>query len=164
MSTESAFLSLFLDTPIYCLKEEVVEVEQKVPPAELSLNLNYLGKNKKLVVVLVDSPEKEFLETQHGQLLLKICGAVSLQLSDIALVNISENAHCSGKLAEYIDYQTLISFGIAWDPAGITSDTAYYRSVEISGKTMLLSDSLPKLEQDVEAKKALWSALKQIFL
>ena len=94
-SEEQSFLSLFIDTPIYVIKNDnfdtptpVEKLEEQTPPTIEQPELKFYGQNKYGVAIIVNYNNGDFLKSEEFNLLIKICEAVSLQL---APVNIEEN-------------------------------------------------------------------------
>ncbi|MBT29255.1 MAG: hypothetical protein CMO01_06295 [Thalassobius sp.] len=170
-SEEQSFLSLFIDTPIYVIKNDnfdtptpVEKLEEQTPPTIEQPELKFYGQNKYGVAIIVNYNNGDFLKSEEFNLLIKICEAVSLSLNEIAIINSNENKALEDlELNTLIGYSTLIHFGDIWEPTNIPSSKDLYQSLSIEGKTILLADDLAVLKNDVNAKRALWGALKVLF-
>ncbi|UZR93216.1 hypothetical protein [Chondrinema litorale] len=170
-SEDQSFISLFIDTPIYVVKNDNFEAptpvekpEEQTPPPIEQPELKFYGQNKYGVAIIVKHSNGDFLKSEEFNLLIKICEAVSLSLNEIAIINSEENKTLQNfDLNTLIGYSTLIHFGDIWEPTKIPSSKDLYQSLNIEGKTILLADDLTVLKNDVNAKRALWGALKVLF-
>lgn len=160
-SPESNFLSLFIDTPIYCIDKAIEDSPNH--SEDHSPLLVYEGKNLKQVAVLVNYTGEDFLNSLEGTLLLKICGAISLKLDDLALINIEKNKYFRKELDEILSYNHIISFGVNWQPAKISLEATLYKAYTSDNKKILKAENLSELDKNVASKRALWQELKLFF-
>jgi|GEM_PF-3848063 len=160
-NSEINFLGLFIDTPVYCIKEET-ETSQIISD-NLSPTLAFKGKNQKHIIMLINYSGDDFLASLEGNLLLKICSSVSLDLDSIALVNINENHSFNKLLNDEVPYERLISFGVNWQSAEVSQQDVLYQAFLRNGKKILKAESLTELTENVASKRALWQELKLFF-
>ncbi|WP_242918922.1 hypothetical protein [Pontibacter liquoris] len=123
------------------------------------------GENQKGVVVLVTLPDEAYRKLPQLEFLQKILYAIGLQKADVAYVN-----NISGQVARFEDLQQkldvkyVISFASRLDTEQPHDKFTLYNPVKIGTVPVVFSQSLAMLENDVEHKKNLWNALRQVFL
>ena len=95
-------------------------------------------------------------------LLEKIMGAVKRSMEDILLVNVKEASEeqLEALLSEQ-NHRHLLAFGTQKVQA--LTEVGTYEMVEMSRKHYLRADSLKAISENIELKKALWKALKEMF-
>ena len=90
-----------------------IEVESLVKEPEPIMEFNYLGGNKKGILILVNDNENE-VSTEIGNALLKnILKAIQLKKDDFALVNMAKQSQ--GKFIDLITFfkpKVIIAFGV----------------------------------------------------
>ncbi len=180
--SDQAFLSHFIEEPIYLIKEaidthSVVEEVKKetvaVVPEEtvaaveepkapvLMKPLPTIGKNLKSCVILVNWTE-EPIESEK-ELLLKILSSVKRSEDDVLITSASNASleQIEALLAEH-GHKHLIDFGTSkFSPI---AHAEVYTPVQDGMKKYLKTDTLDSISKDVEKKKALWKALQEVFL
>lgn len=123
------------------------------------------GANDKGIVVLVTVPDSEFEKLPQLSFLQKILGAIGLKPTDVAYVN-----NLSGATVKFEDLQQelqisyIISFASRLDTTLPHDKFTLYHPVLVGDVPVVFSQALAVMEQDVEHKKKLWSALQQVFL
>ncbi|WP_347159232.1 hypothetical protein [Pontibacter chitinilyticus] len=123
------------------------------------------GENKKGVLVLVTLPDQEFQKLPQLEFLQKILYAIGLQKADVAYVN-----NVSGKIARFEELQQqlevnyIISFASRLDTELPHEKFTLYNPVSVGTVPVVFSQALSVLEHEVEHKKNLWNALRQMFL
>ncbi len=121
-----------------------------------------IGDNLKHCIVLVDS-ENELLEEPLKVLLYKIMGAVKRNAEDILIAN------CRNAKSDQIEallannnHRHLLAFGT--DVLVQMKENSLYEIKKEGAVSMLKSDPLVEIQQNVDKKKALWKALQEMFL
>ncbi len=130
-----------------------------------SPSFDYLGENNKYILVLIHNPQSEkIIAKEDHELLLKTLKALSLDMRDIALVNI---AHQTNKhLNDYKSYfspSKLVGFGISTEDLQLEKTVSRNVIQSIADVKILLTDSLAQLAKDQEAKTLWWKAMKTLF-
>ena len=177
----SSFLSQLINEDIYVInkenepvrmekepdenKEEVSETPEATiaePTEVYAKPLPTSGSNLKHCIVLVESSE-ELLETELKTLLENILKAVKRSLDDILLVNIKDASEdqLQGLLAEQ-NHRHLLNFGST--KLNLLKEQPHYQVLKENHKFYLNADDLGQVQSDVAKKKALWSALQEMFL
>ncbi len=119
------------------------------------------GNNLKHCLVLVESDEA-VLEANLKGLLEKIMGAVKRSMEDILLVNIkaASEEQLEALLSEQ-NHRHLLAFGTSGVEA--LSEVGHYELAQVNRKHYLKAHSLRAISENIEHKKALWKALKEMF-
>jgi len=120
-----------------------------------------LGKNLKHCLVLVESDEK-VLENNLKALLGKIMTAINRTGDDILLVNVKNASEdqVDALLTEQ-NHRHLFAFGTHKVQA--LMEVGNYELTQINRKVYLKADSLKAISENLDMKKALWKALKEMF-
>lgn len=122
--------------------------------------ITFLGNNEKGILFLVNDPSDDLLNQSDLDLLMKIVeSGLKCSKSDIAIVNTA--IFPVHQVLDEIAYTYLISFGV--DLADFHGTCVHYEMKEDEKCTVLLSDELTLLQQDVNKKQKLWAALKSMF-
>ncbi|MDB4834991.1 hypothetical protein OAH12_00210 [Cyclobacteriaceae bacterium] len=127
-------------------------------------DIQFIGKNNRKTLIFVSSTNpKEVISEQSLTFLSKILISVGLTLDDVVVTNHSKDK----KLKEYTDTfspKTIISFGIETFELGIQNiEIPSYEIKDYNGISVLYTDALDKVKEDISKKKALWINLKQLF-
>ena len=119
------------------------------------------GNNLKHCLVLVES-DTDILEPALKGLLEKIMGAVKRSMDDILLANVKAASveQIEALLSEQ-NHRHLLAFGT--DKVVQLSEVGPYELTLLSGKRYLRAHSLTAISEDIEHKKKLWAALKEMF-
>jgi hypothetical protein len=139
------------------------------PVAEAPAVINELPPKEVLqpsspVLLIVREPRAARLNVYDEAFLEKVLQAVNLSLSQVTLVNVSG--------VESPDYYYLfkekkirhfISFGVPLEELNLYLPLLPYEVKPIHGIQFLYTDSLEGIRTDIERKKWLWVALKQLF-
>lgn len=181
-------LSILINEELYFLKdieslkvenstqENIVPVIEKtiIPTTEVIKNqvsepaskpltppyYNYLGDNNKYLLVVVKSPNDEYLNSKELEFLLKILAAKKLELKDIAIINTEKYTTLEfDQLKDYFALSKILTFGInplSLNITGITANkTGTYKGVKVLGTW-----TLAQLDADVKKKTTYWNELK----
>ena len=122
--------------------------------------------NNHLAAILVfyrQNPNPEVAE-KHEELLSNILKSVGISIDSVTLLDLEKAPYST--LKQYLaegEEKTILSFGLLPREMGINANIATYQYVENWGCKLLFSDSLEKLEGDINFKKLLWRGLKQMF-
>ncbi len=117
--------------------------------------INFLGGNKKNIMILINEPNEPIINTADKEFLTKILGAVALSLEDVAIYNYHTYSG-NKEVFRAIAYDVHINFGL--------NQASLYQVAEKNGKKILAADSLALIQHDKQLKARLWVCLQQIFL
>lgn len=125
------------------------------------LSVETRGSNAKKVWFIADADSDEV--TYHN-LMDKIAASVGLSLeNDVQTLFVLEDVQLSYTLSQKPE-QIIVVFGPAPKQLGLNLEKQLYQITQLNGHTFLFSDSLSTITTDQQAKRALWSALKALFV
>lgn len=164
MSLDNIQLPPSLIAELY--KNSMVDTDNKqLKPKSLeSADLQFLGKNQKNILLLVQEENAVYLPDDNLNFLVDILNACKLSLSDTALVNVFKNKSANYKtLIEKFNPAIILFFGI--DPAKLEFPLQfpYYQLQQYNNQTYLSAPSLNDLAADKQKKLQLWACLKKLF-
>ena len=124
----------------------------------------FLGENKKNILVAVTEKEFPFAAEDDLNFLINVLRACNISMEDIALINCCNNtAAVYENLNEQFAPLIILFLGTEPQQLGFPLQIPQYRIQNYDGRQYLCAPSLQQLATDKEAKKALWTALKQLF-
>ena len=129
------------------------------------LDIKYLGKNSKHILIIVSEKEHKFLGDDELSFLMNILNACNITMADTALVNAyaDENVMYEN-LIKIFEPSTILFIGTEPQALGFPVQIPMYQVQAYNKQQYLCAPSLQKLSSDKEEKKQLWLALKKIFL
>lgn len=139
------------------------EKESYIPKKNL-VDLNYLGKNGKHILILVNEKHHKFLGDDELSFLMNILSACNITMADAALVNAhaDENVN-SENLINIFEPNIILFIGTEPQILGFPVQIPLYQVQAYNKQQYLCVPSLQTLSSDKEEKKRLWLALKKIF-
>jgi hypothetical protein len=182
MSSEKIQLPSFLIADLYkdCLVEferEIAEpkTSQKEKPKAVvaetvvhhAKTLQYLGDNKKNIIILVNQPGAAIINDNELAFLMNVLKACSLTLSDIAIINIVNQEVLFILIKEQLETQKIILFDVTPASINLPFSIPDFQVHQYAGCTILTAPSLAVLNLATEdsrvQKSKLWTSLKQMF-
>ena len=164
MSLDNFQISVGLTTELYKNSLVALDTPQIKSNSLKPQSLNFLGKNQKQILILVNDNEAVHLNDADTVLLTGILNACKLNFNDIALLNLSQLSEIDlALLKDHFNPNVMIAFDINLNSIGIDQ---YYDNFVINNLktiTFLNATSLSQIGKNVEEKKQLWSSLKSIF-
>ena len=172
MSLNQINLTPQLLTDLYAnalIETHAIAVPSEEPPAESAKSvatqtINFLGNNRKHILVIVNDDRVTYLTDQELTFFTKVLGACELGLEDVAIVNWS---HLPNKnyqaLLDELQSKTVLLFNLTPIEFGLPLHFPPFQTQEFDQRIYLQAPSLASIEQDVTAKKQLWTALKKLF-
>jgi hypothetical protein len=176
MENKEALLTQLFKEDIYLiLKDDLNHIEEKVvaeiktSPVDIVAKkveivetlrvVNFLGQNKKQILIILANQGEVICTAANLDFLTKILNAIKLSLDDVALIDESLFDRQKHQLPPF---QQLVSFGSAafFTAQSMTIPNTKY----MTSKTILHADSIEMVQADVMLKKQLWGALQQMFL
>lgn len=128
---------------------------KQVPP------VTFKGENKQHVLVAVDVTGD--LKTQDQVLLDNLLKACHLAMDDIALVNIRDQEATVPDIITQLKPVKCIFFGVPSLSINLPLGEAEESVIIYDDKLFIKTSPLSALQNQVSKKKALWSALKNMF-
>ena len=124
----------------------------------------FLGNNNKKILVAVNENSHPFLADDALNFLITVLGACQISMEDIALVNCCNNTAAVYKtLNEQFSPAVILFLGTEPQNLGFPVQIPFYRVQNYNGQQYLCAPALQTLASDKEAKKKLWTSLKQLF-
>ncbi|WP_235296245.1 hypothetical protein [Portibacter marinus] len=130
--------------------------DSSIPPE------NFQGENAKKLLVVV---HKSDFHQENQDFLAKVLSAIKLEMQKDATILLmpDDRNYAVNDLMNSHDYQKCLMFGIQPTDVGFAIETHLYLPFEISGKHYIVGHKLEKIKADTDRKKALWSALQQVW-
>jgi hypothetical protein len=146
-------------------KKPKVETQKTIlPDDKKDEEINYLGKNNKHILILVNEKDHKFLSDNELSFLMNILSACNITMADAALVNSYNNADIVyEKLIKTFAPSTILFIGTEPQALGFPVLIPMYQVQAYNKQQYLCAPSLQKLSSNKEEKKQLWVALKKIF-
>lgn len=135
---------------------EAVAIPEIKKPTEFS----YIGENNKYFLILIDDANNKEISPLHKETLLKIMGAKSLELRDLAVLNLNHYQNTNiNELKDFFSCSKLVLFGI--NPQRINLPSMGANKVENYLNIKLFSTfSIEEMINDVNKKKEFWAIMK----
>ncbi len=138
----------------------VTEVPQPIKTPEPAFN--YLGKNNKRFLILVDYPNEEFIASAHLAALESILKRKELALDDVAIMNVNKYQPVTiAKIAELLRPEKMVIMGKDALPQGI-GNLILNSPVQGRKTNVLYSFSFDEMMSSNDNKKAFWEQMKTI--
>jgi hypothetical protein len=132
--------------------------EIKTPPVDF----NYLGANKKSLLILVNYAGHEFMQDTHLTALESVLTRKGHNRDDFAILNMAKYATVDHtQIAAYFKPQTLIILGKASLPAGL-EQPQFNLPENRDGLTLLYTFSFDEMMDNNDNKKAFWEQMKTL--
>lgn len=164
MSLDNFQISVGLTTELYKDSLVALDTPQIKSNSLKPKNLNFLGKNAKQILIVVNDKESIHLNDTDTSLLTGILNACKLNFNDVALVNLAQqNELIFSVLEDNFKPAVMIAFGVNLKSIAIDNEYDYYVVNKIKTMTFLSASSLSQIGKNVEEKKQLWNCLKSIF-
>lgn len=126
------------------------------------ISFNYLGKNEKGILILVNDSLNKVSTPQGTELLRKLVLSIKLKNADFALVNYAAYQHTKfEELRSFFSCRLVFSFGVEAPLLGLAPQKPHQLNI-VDDIKMVFTHNLHDLETDIAAKKLLWSSLKTL--
>jgi hypothetical protein len=123
-----------------------------------------LGGNKKNILLVVFEENQPALPDQSLQFLITILKACRLTLADVAIVATGDKKDLDYKTyTSHFESREVLLFNLAPVDFGLPFHFPEFQIQRFDNRTYLSAPALPVIEKDVETKKQLWMALKNLF-
>lgn len=164
MSLDNFQISVGLTTELYKDSLVALDTPQIKRNSLMPQIMNYLGKNLKQILIIVNDSEAVHLNDTDTALLTGILNACKLNFNDVALLNIAQyNDIDFSELQNNFNPKVMIAFGINLKSIAIENHYDHYIISKLKTITFLYASSLTQIGKNVEEKKQLWNCLKSIF-
>lgn len=161
-------LRILMNDDIYIIPEGITdELDADVVNDEIQKQENlspsyfeYLGENNKYTLVIVDYERDTFIDDAGREFLKKILAAKSMDMQDIALLNISKHKNTDfDTLKNFFACSRIILFGVAPQQIGLGHITAN-QAEAYNDVNVLATYSLGEMSGDAKKKTEFWNVLK----
>ena len=162
--TETPAVTSFTEVSAEAFIVSEPQVALNAPEVEEKVEFGYLGKNKRHILILVNDEQHEVSNETGRELLRKIVKSVNLTADDFALLNYAKYSNASfASLKEYFNCGVVFAFGVS--SGTLALEVHPENAIVHEGAVKLIfSAGLPQLNEDANAKKALWGCLKNLGL
>ena len=178
MKEEKIILPDFIIADIY--KHHLIQPEVEItetPPKKTSTKKNneekdatvvqFLGENKKQIIVLVDEAEAIFINDNELALLSKILCACNLNLADIAIINTKKYQVKFDELKEQFNAKFILLTGVKSSVIQLPFSVPDFQVQQFSNCTIIsspaLSEMLTDSKESIALKRQLWNSLQKAF-
>lgn len=125
-------------------------------------SFNYLGSNKKNFLILVNYPDREFIQDDHLVALEKVLSGIKHTRDDVAILNLEKNAGAAyAQIADFFKPQTVVILGKQALPQGL-SGLDFNTIAALDGGKALLTFSFDEMMTNIDNKKAFWEQIKNV--
>ncbi len=164
MSLDNFQISVALTTELYKNSLVALDTPQIKSNSLEPQSLNFLGKNQKQILIVVNDIEAIHLNDADTTLLTGILNACKLNFNDVALINLAQHNEIDlSALQDNFNPNVMIAFGINLKSIAIDINFDNYVISKLKTMTFLNATSLTQIGKNVEEKKQLWNCLKSIF-
>lgn len=137
---------------------------EKVTPADIPAAIEFVGKNKKNILVLVCKVNIAFIEDNELNFLSSILAACKLSLDDVAIVNLNSlNFNCYRTIINQFKSNTVLMFDVASEAIDLPFNFPYFQLQQFDQCTYLCAPGLTTIATDKTLKTQLWVCLKNLF-
>jgi len=125
-------------------------------------NFEFLGKNQKGILILVNDQVNKVSSTEGTELLRKLVKAIALTNNDFALINYAfYHTAVFADLKAFFSCKLVLSFGVDFANLGL-SEKPLHQLFETDNVQMIFTKNLHELDSDQVSKKMLWTTLQQL--
>jgi|JI6StandDraft_1071083.scaffolds.fasta_scaffold27221_2 hypothetical protein len=164
MSLDNFQLPPFLIQELY--KDSLVDLDSnQIKTDSLKpVNIPFLGKNERNILVLVDEKDVIYLPDEDLAFLTGVLTACKLTLSDVAIVNVATaNEARYQQLLQQFRPGSILCFGINLAKLDFPLMFPEYQLQQYNNQSYLAAPTLSKLSSDKNEKMQLWNCLKKLF-
>ena len=141
-----------------------VLVQSTASAVPVKKDVPFLGKNEKNILIVVNKADTAYLPDEELSFLTSVLSACQLGLVDVAIVNQNKIDAGEGKsLLKQLRSKHVILFDVKPSMFELNANTQLYAVSNDGQHQYVVAPSLSEIEKAKEAKKQLWSALKQLF-
>lgn len=133
-------------------------------PLQKNGKINFLGGNSKQILLLVNDFDAPFLPDNELIFLLEILSACKLNMADIAIVNLDKTDISEhNRIPDFLKAEVVMLFGIEATVLSLPFKIPDFQVQLFKNKKYLFAPKLKVLQNDMNQKRKLWDALKNIF-
>ncbi|MFA6275657.1 MAG: hypothetical protein WC622_02850 [Pedobacter sp.] len=137
-------------------------VEEPKSVLKKEYHFEFLGKNQKGILILVNDAVNKVSSEQGTELLRKLVKAIELTNNDFALVNYANYSDATFEdLSGFFNCQLVLSFGVETQQLGLATQ-ALHQLFKLGEMRLIFTSNLHDLDSDQASKKILWTNLQQL--
>jgi len=126
------------------------------------ISFNYLGKHKKLFLILTHYPGTDFIAANHLTALENTLKRLEFSLDDTAILNTAHHPEATmEQLSDFFKPQLLLVLGQKALPSG-AQKLELNKRLELNNCRTLFTFSFDEMMDSNENKKAFWEQMKQL--
>lgn len=130
--------------------------------AERMWNFEYLGRNQKGILILVNDALNKVSSPQGTELLRKLVKAIKLTNNDFALVNYAGYQGAAfNVLRTFFKCELILSFGVEAAHLGLEPQPLH-QLCHFDQVRIVFTRNLHDLDADIDSKKVLWTTLQML--
>jgi len=164
VTTSAEALRMFFNDDVYLVNSKEYTPVADLPEVKKAAPVvfNYLGKNEKNILILVNDAENGVSTEKGRELLRNIVKALQLTANDFALLNyaVYENTAFSD-LTDFFSSKLSLVFGVTPAQLGLANHAPHIIH-QVNAVQLIFSGNLDLLADDMQGKKSLWGSLKQL--
>lgn len=122
---------------------------------------NYLGSNKKHLLVLTYYPGHDFIADDHLAALESVLSRKNHSKEDVAILNVAKSNAEYSELISHFKPQTILVLGQEAIPSGI-NQPKFNQVEKREGITVLCTFAFDAMMSNVDNKKAFWEQVKSL--
>ena len=143
-------------------KEGNTAGEQPTLPA--AKQIDFLGENKKNILVVVNNDHVRFLADEDLSFLTSMLSACKLSIADVAIVNFNNSPALTYKdFKAELNSKILLLFGTTPESINMPVSFPHFQVQSFNNGTFLFAPSLIDIQNDKILKSKLWVCLRRIF-
>jgi hypothetical protein len=138
-------------------------VEEVASNARFSVN--YLGKNRKHILIIVNKGDAAFIDEEELQFLSSVLAACKLSLEDISIVNAVTLPAGTDYLAllRFFESRHVLLFDVAPQTIDLPFNFPHFQLQQFDQHTYLSAPALKEIKMEKDLKTKLWNSLKMLF-
>ncbi len=141
-----------------------VLVETKMAKVPALPPINFLGGNKKQILIVAANADTPFLTDNELTFLTNILAACKLGLDDVAIINKEHLPTVNYEtIIEMLQSKIVLLFNIDPLAFGLPIHFPHFQVQQFNSRVYLCAPSLNDIEQEKTLKAKLWAGLKTLF-
>ena len=152
------------------VEELVLEEPSKMEEPEMELKTvkeqqayDYLGKNKKQIIILSTSDKAQYLPDAELKFLTSVLKACGLTIEDVAIMNLKHQTADYAGLQSFFQCRVVLLFGLEPQRLDLPMIFPQFQLQNFSKCTYLHAPALHEIEKQKDQKMKLWVSLKNLF-
>jgi hypothetical protein len=145
---------------------EPLQVEEPVLEFKTSKEqqaYDYLGSNKKQILILSTSDKAQYLPEAELKFLTSVLKACGLNTEDVAILNFKDQTTDYAGLQSFFQCRVVLLFGLEPQHLDLPMIFPQFQLQNFSKCTYLHAPALHEIEKQKELKMKLWVSLKNLF-